>query len=277
LAPVQSGAVAGQWALTGAKDDLGTPLIGTEEERAKLGGASSTPPGFASMPQGFPSMPQGFTEFPGAMKERAKMSGSYGLFQSFTPSAERPNWATSVTTRLLSPPKTAQKIQVSGEFRFLVPSHDAAAKIVLPNFMGRPAGKVEAPALEGTGIEMQFEVKRGKSERASISPASRSGFQYVQFPGGEEFSKPRGEDKDTQVYLRFNGNPEAVFASVAFFDGDDKPIAQSSSLSSSNGEKSYHRYSFAKAPPANARMEIYWWTDKATVRVPFEVKDTQIP
>lgn len=190
------------------------------------------------------------------------------------------------TVKLKNPARQAQSIaEIAGEIELFKPTDQNGGRIVVEDFMSRPAEPLAADTLEPHEVEVAYMTKEAYEQKK----------QEVQKQGEEklgEAAQQMGEAMTEAMMEMLQGMMGGMLTadenSLQFFVHDPQNRVVMLNFIGPDGEEidvqgrmsagDLRSFSFAEMPdPATTRLVIYLATPEATQTVPFEVKDVYLP
>jgi hypothetical protein len=180
-----------------------------------------------------------------------------------------------ITIKLKNPSRKSLTVkELAGEVEMYIPKNDPNAIVTLKNFTSQPGKSVVHNGLKENNIKLsilttdQYESikKKQKSEADTSGILGQMVSALSNLFGG--FSEP-GKNS---IILQLT-DPEARIINFDFMDQSGKIINSQGSTSSGD----IHVYDFEKLMPKNAQLKLYLKTSSSIKKVPFILKDIDLP
>jgi hypothetical protein len=178
------------------------------------------------------------------------------------------------TIKLKNPSRRAMTVkELSGEVEMYIPKNDPKAIVTIKNFTSQPGKPLNNKGLNENNIKVsvlttdQYEsIKEKQKAETDSSMLGQMVSALSNLFGG--FSSP-GKNSIILELI----DPESRIINVEFVDKEGNIINTQGSSSSEN----IHVYDFDKPMPKNAQLKLYLKTDLAIKKMPFTLKDIDLP
>jgi hypothetical protein len=199
-----------------------------------------------------------------------------------------------VDLRLASPPRQVTRVrQISGELEIYTPSKDPASVLFIKNIaqqsdtqrsnaprsnVPRSNAPLVSPTLQKAGVSITIWTKehyaryrQEEIKKKGPGEALSQGFGDLlgqMFGGG-------GDDKNNLVlYIK---DPALRLVKISIVDASGQPVRSRGTLRMGTGKERRETFQLDAKLPASSRLKIEVATPKSVVKVPFQVRDIELP
>jgi hypothetical protein len=199
-----------------------------------------------------------------------------------------------VTVSLKTPPRSAKSVSISGTAELFVPSKDPNAIVKIPKALSKLDKPLDAKALKAEKISITLLSPKKYEEKHGAQKLDDAKIAEIRERAKQEGADPEEVEAMIELAKAFQelggGTPVEGAVILSGKDADFKRIARIRVLAADGTEVSFPSRSTSTSegetlmvlepsepPPADATLEITLLTKKATMSVPFQLADIELP
>jgi hypothetical protein len=199
-----------------------------------------------------------------------------------------------LSVTLATPARQAKSIRVAGTVELFVPSKDPNAVVKIDKPMTKADKPLAAKALKSEKISVTVLSPKKYAERresnklddAKIAEirarAKQEGASDAEIDAAIELAKALqdlggGEPPEGALILAGKEKEMDRILKVRLLKPDGSEVSSGSRSSSTSGEETTMVIEHSEMPPPDATLELTLLTKKATISVPFELKNVELP